>query len=72
MSQKEKKLSFEEAMKGLEGAVQALSSENTALDEAIAKYEEGVRYYRRCSEILEEAHQKIQQFDKETGEIEAF
>lgn len=72
MKQKEKELSFEEAMKGLENAVGALSSEDTTLDEAIARYEEGLQYYRRCREILADAHQKIQQFDKETGEIKEF
>lgn len=72
MSQKKKELSFEEAMKGLENAVQALDCEDTALDEAIAKYEEGLRYYKRCSEILEDAHQRILQFDKQTGEVKEF
>ncbi|MBO4990691.1 MAG: exodeoxyribonuclease VII small subunit [Firmicutes bacterium] len=72
MNRKEKELSFEEAMAGLGSAVQALNREDTPLDEAIAKYEEGVAYYNRCNEILLEAKQKIQQFDKETGEIKEF
>ena len=72
MNRKEKELSFEEAMAGLGSAVQALNREDTPLDEAIANYEEGVAYYNRCNEILSEAKQKIQQFDKETGEIKEF
>ena len=55
MNRKEKELSFEEAMAGLGSAVQALNREDTPLDEAIAKYEEGVAYYNRCNEILLEA-----------------
>ncbi|MBQ8590366.1 MAG: exodeoxyribonuclease VII small subunit [Firmicutes bacterium] len=72
MSEQEKNLSFEEAMAGLNKAVQALNHEDTPLDQAIAQYEEGIRYYQRCSEILQDAKQKIQQFNKETGEVTEF
>ena len=72
MSQKKQELSFEDAMAGLGNAVQALNRDDTPLDQAIAKYEEGIAYYKRCSEILQEARQKIQQFDKETGEVKEF
>ena len=72
MSEKNKDLSFEEALAGLEQTVQAMNSEDTPLDEAIAKYEEGIQYYQRCREILQDAKQKIQQFDKETGEVTSY
>jgi exodeoxyribonuclease VII small subunit len=49
-----------------------MNREDTPLDEAIEQYEEGIRYYQRCSEILQNAKQKIQQFDKETGDISDF
>ena len=72
MSEQKLNLSFEEALSGLGKAVQALNREDTPLDEAIEQYEEGIRYYQRCSEILQEAKQKIQQFDKETGDVTSF
>lgn len=72
MSEQKLSMSFEEALTGLGKAVQALNREDTPLDEAIKQYEEGIRYYQRCSMILQEAKQKIQQFDKETGEVTSF
>ena len=72
MSEQLNHLTFEEAMSGLGKAVQALNREDTPLDEAMKQYEEGIRYYHRCSEILQEAKQKIQQFDKETGDVTEF
>ena len=72
MSEQKLNLSFEEALAGLGKAVQALNREDTPLDEAIEQYEEGIRYYQRCSEILQEAKQKIQQFDEETGDVTSF
>ena len=69
MNRKEKELSFEEALAGLGSAVQALNREDTPLDEAIAKYEEGVAYYNRCNEILSEAKQKIQQLQSERTSV---
>lgn len=72
MTKKKTELSFEEAMAGLSQAVQALNRDDTPLDEAIAKYEEGIQFYQRCSEILQDAKQKIEQFDKETGNVTSF
>ena len=72
MSDTKKTMSFEEALAGLGKAVQAMNREDTPLDDAIEQYEEGIRYYQRCSEILQNAKQKIQQFDKETGDISDF
>ena len=72
MSEQTKELSFEEALAGLGKAVQALIREDTPLDEAIEHYEEGIRYYQHCNEILQNAKQKIQQFDKETGDVTEF
>mgnify|MGYP000956738289 FL=1 len=51
---------FEEALKGLEKSAQDLKTEGNTLDEALKAYEEGMKYYEQCSEILSEAKQKIQ------------
>ena len=37
-----------------------IKAEDTTLEEAIKCYEEGIECYRRCSEILKNAQQKIE------------
>jgi exodeoxyribonuclease VII small subunit len=38
------------------------------LDETISAFEEGVKYYKLCTELLDSAEQRILQIDKETEE----
>ena len=61
----EEKVTFEEAYAKLKAAGEKLESGEVTLEEAMASYEEGVKYYKMCSEILEAAKQKIEEFDKE-------
>ncbi len=72
MSGKETEMSFEEALAGLEASVKALSRDEGALSEAIAQYEKGMEYYRICSAVLSDARQKIERFDRESGELQDF
>lgn len=53
-------LKFEKALERLEKIVEELESGNIPLDEALKKYEEGVRLSRACSEKLTQAEKKIQ------------
>jgi exodeoxyribonuclease VII small subunit len=55
---------FEEALKKLEGIVEAMESEDLPLETLLAKYEEGTRLARACQEKLAEAELKIQQLEK--------
>ncbi len=52
--------SFEDCLKGLEKAAEELKKEDITLEQALASYEEGIRCYNECSEILENAKQKIE------------
>lgn len=54
------KISFEKALTNLEKVSEKLKSEETTLDEAIKSYEEGIKYYKQCREILDDAVQKIE------------
>ncbi|MCI7248739.1 MAG: exodeoxyribonuclease VII small subunit [Clostridiales bacterium] len=54
------KISFEQALANLEKASEKLKSDETTLEEAIRSYEEGIRCYKQCREILDEAVQKIE------------
>jgi exodeoxyribonuclease VII small subunit len=61
---------FEEALKKLEGIVEAMESEELPLETLLAKYEEGTRLAKTCQEKLSEAELKIQQLEKSaSGEL---
>ena len=57
-------LPFEQALKNLEGIVEAMESEELPLDSLLAKYEEGARLAKICQDKLSEAELKIQQLEK--------
>lgn len=61
---------FEDALKKLEGVVEAMESGDLPLETLLAKYEEGARLVKLCQEKLAEAELKIQQLEKTAaGEI---
>jgi exodeoxyribonuclease VII small subunit len=61
---------FEEALKKLEGIVEAMESDDLPLETLLAKYEEGAKLVKICQEKLAEAELKIQQLEKNAaGEI---
>ena len=60
----EDKLTFEQAYEKLKEAGTKLDSDDITLQEAMQLYEDGIKYYKLCSSILEEAEQKIEMFDK--------
>ena len=62
-------LPFEEALKKLEGIVEAMESGDLPLETLLAKYEEGTRLAQICQAKLGEAELKIQQLEKAGGEI---
>ena len=55
---------FETSIKKLEVIAKKIRYEETSLDEAIKCYEEGIRCYDECTEILDNAKQKIETFSK--------
>ena len=57
MVKKEKK--FEEAMSELEQIVQQLERGDVPLDEAIAKFQEGMALSQYCNEILTKAEETV-------------
>ncbi len=52
-------VSFELALKELEGIVKQLETGEAKLEEALALFERGVKLSRFCSQKLEEAEKKI-------------
>lgn len=55
---------FETMLKKLEETSQKLKSEEISLADAIKSYEEGIKYYNECNDILEKASQKIETLTK--------
>ena len=55
---------FEEALKKLEGIVEAMESDDLPLETLLSKYEEGTKLVKICQEKLAEAELKIQQLEK--------
>ena len=52
-------ISFEEAIKKLEGIASELEKNDLDLDKAVEKFEEGMKLSKKCSEILENAEKRI-------------
>lgn len=52
-------ISFEKALEKLEKIVEDLEAGNISLDEALKKYEEGVKLSRACQQKLVQAEKKI-------------
>jgi exodeoxyribonuclease VII small subunit len=55
---------FEEALKKLEGIVEAMESDDLPLETLLSQYEEGTKLVKNCQEKLAEAELKIQQLEK--------
>jgi exodeoxyribonuclease VII small subunit len=50
---------FEETLRLLEQAVTALEGGDLGLDEALARYEDGVRLLGRCKAMLDQAERRV-------------
>ena len=61
---------FEEALKKLEGIVEAMEGSDLPLEMLLARFEEGIGLVKLCQTKLEEAELKIQQLEKNAaGEL---
>ncbi|MCL1809838.1 MAG: exodeoxyribonuclease VII small subunit [Clostridiales bacterium] len=58
------KPTFEEALAGLEKSAADLIKPDITLDEAMKNFEKGIGYYNKCSEILNDARQKISMYSR--------
>lgn len=60
----ENKPVFEESLRRLEQASENLKKDNISLEDALLNFQEGIKYYKECSEILNSAKQKIEIYTK--------
>jgi len=56
---KKQDLTFEEALAGLEKSASDILRSDVTLEETIQNFEQGIEYYNKCNEILQNAEQKI-------------
>ncbi len=59
-------LSYEEAMRELEGILEALEGEQSPLDDSMKLFERGQALVVHCSSLLESAQLKVQKLAGET------
>lgn len=67
MASKKDKMSFEEALAGLEKSAEVLKRDGTTLEVAMQSFEQGIEYYNYCNEMLSNAKQKIEFFEKKNA-----
>ena len=60
-----KRDTFEKALARLRESADKIRSQDTDLETAIKCYEEGMKDYKTCRDILDSAKQKIEQFEEE-------
>ncbi len=68
-TKEEKSMSFEENLDNLEKIVKALENGDVPLDEAIEKFNEGMKYANVCNEILEEATKTVAKAVDKDGKL---
>ena len=71
MRGKGKDLTFEEALKNLEGIVAKLESGETKLEESIRLFEEGMKLSALCQKRLDDADRKIELLLRKPGGVVA-
>ena len=62
-------INFEEAMKKLEQITAELEKGDLSLDEAVKKFEEGIKLSKECNKILEESEKRINILINNDGNI---
>ncbi len=69
MEEKEE-VTFEAAMKRLEGIVETLGGGNLSLEDSLKMFEEGMELCKFCNKKLDEAEYKVEKLmEKEGGEL---
>ncbi|MFC4324033.1 exodeoxyribonuclease VII small subunit [Litchfieldia salsa] len=68
----EQAISFEEAMKKLEGIVSKLEEGDVPLEQAINYFQEGMKLSKLCHDKLQNVEKQMDQILKEDGKLEPF
>lgn len=63
------KIKFEDALKELEEIVGRLEKGDLSLSETLSEYEHGIKLYKQCVAMLEDAEKKIQVLVKDENGV---
>ncbi len=66
-----KQKTFEDSMKDLESIVQELESKDLSLDEALKKFQLGMKLSKFCSKKLDESEKKVSKLIKDDGLVKS-
>lgn len=69
MATKKTTLDFEKSLQELERLVEVLEQGDLSLEEALKKFEQGVKLTRNCQQALREAEQKVHLLMEQNGQI---
>lgn len=61
--------SYESAFEKLEKIINDLEDENISLEESIKKYEEGIKLYKYCNNVLKEYEGKVKVLVEQDDEL---
>jgi exodeoxyribonuclease VII small subunit len=64
-----KQLSYEQALKELEGILASLENESIQLDETMKMFERGKELIQHCQKLLDQAELKVRSLSDEKGTI---
>jgi exodeoxyribonuclease VII small subunit len=62
-------MTFEDALERLEKTVDTLSKGKLSLDETMERFEEGIRLFRLCDEMLRNAEQRVSVLTQSEGGV---
>lgn len=63
------KNTFTNSLKKLQKNAEEIGRESTSLEDALKLFEQGIKEYEFCSEILENAEQKIEIYEEDTANV---
>lgn len=63
-----KEKTFEDALKNLREAADNIKDNTTSIEDSLKQFEKGMEEYKYCNEILNDASQKIEVYEKEVNE----
>ncbi|MBU5265311.1 exodeoxyribonuclease VII small subunit [Virgibacillus proomii] len=72
MAEKDKELSFEEAMQELEEIVEKLETGDVPLEKAINYYQDGMKLSKLCNDKLNQVEDKMTKIMNEQGDFDPF
>lgn len=72
MAEKDKELSFEEAMQELEEIVEKLETGDVPLEKTIIYYQDGMKLSKLCNDKLNQVEDKMTKIMNEQGDLDPF